>query len=216
MEDKMEQLSKAMEELTGEIRKLRTQLIETPDMSYLTQPEFGWRGLALETTEVLADSRDKLSSQQITREVNERRESHGFHEMTSSASVARALTDLVSRGLVTRMKVGRETCYTLNPAKVIALAGRGKYPKKVVDQVFNDIKSLPVREKEQTKAVWYSLDGPEEAPKEMKAKIDVATTKELCNLFGMPKPPEERIKLGGTHGVSLSPVETTLHVFLLR
>ncbi len=216
MEEKIEHLSKAMEELTGEIRKLRAQLLETPDMNYLTPPEFGWRGLALETTEILADSTSKLSSRGITEEINQRREERGFHERTRSASVARALSDLVSKGLVTRMKAGRETFYALNPAKVIAVAGRGEDPREVIDKVFDEIKDLPEKEKEKNVAVWYSLHGPEEAPQEMKAKTDVADTKELCRLYGMPRPPEEKIKLAGIQGISLSPVETRLCIFLLR
>lgn len=225
VEESMQELSKSMRELTSEIRKLRSQLIEMEesletspgtDSRDLEEPSYGWQGLSLEVTEVLASADGKISSKQIADAVNADREKFGFGTKTPSASVARTLTDLVSKGLVTRMRVGRETHYALNPARITAIRIIGSNPVKVINQVFSIIEGLPKNEKQKTAAVWYSLRGPEEAPKILKSVTNVPSTKDLCELFGMPNPPKGKISIGGVQGVSLSPVDTSLCVFHLR
>ena len=215
MEERMKRLENSVEELSAEIRKLMLQLLETPQVD-LSAPEFGWKGLDLEATEVLADSEEKISSREISQKVNQRREEHGFLEKTSPASVARALSALISKGIVMRTKAGREVSYFLNPSRVMAITGRGDDPKRVIDDVFNRIERLPDEEKERTDAVWYSLSGPEEAPTIFRKKTELPDTKALCKLFGMPRPPQGRISIGGIQGISLKAIETRLYVFLLR
>ncbi len=215
MEENTERLAKAMEELTAEIRKLRAQLMETPNTN-LEPPEFGWDGLGLEATEVLADSKERISSREITKAINGRRGALGYHERTQTASVARALTALASRGLVTRMRAGRKVHYSLNPGGVSVAVGVSDDPRRAIEEAFEMIRSLPESEKESTKAVWYSLHGPEEAAQIMKQKTDLLDTKAVCELFGMPRPPRGEIRLGGVQGISLKPSETRLYVFLLR
>ncbi len=211
----MERLTTAMEELTGEIRKLRAQLMETPNTN-LEVPEFGWDGLGLEATEVLADSKGKVSSREITKAINARRQALGYHERTQTASVARALTALTSRGLVTRMRAGREVHYFLNPGGVSVAIGVDDDSRKAIDRAFEMIESLPENEKQATKAIWYSLHGPEEAVQAMKERTDLPDTRAVCELFGMARQQGNEIRLGGVQGISLKPSETKLYVFLLR
>jgi hypothetical protein len=224
VEENIQELSKSMRELTLEIRKLRSQIVEMEESigtsakteRDLEELSYGWDGLSLEVTEALAGADDKLSSKQIAEAVNSDRAKFGFGTKTPSASVARTLSDLVSKGLVTRMRVGREIHYTLNPARVTAIRKVGSDPVNVINQAFATIEDLPKSVKRKTTAVWYSLRGPEDAPRVMKTATNVPSTKDLCELFGMPNPPKGKISIGGVQGVSLSSVETSLSIFHLK